>query len=217
MVFPGGSDGKQSACNAGDPGSVPELGKSSGEGNGNPFQYSCLENSMGSQRVRHDWTTNTHIKVLYSLWLIADDSCFKYLSFRDFLGCPVVKALHPSGDMSSIPGLRTKIPHVTWKPKTKQKTDTNKCWQGCGKIESLRHYCGHVCVPVKLLSHIQLCDHMDCQAPLSMEFSKQEYWSGLPCPPPEDLPGSGMEPATLGSPADRFFTTNATWEAPRYC
>ena len=45
-VFPGGSDGKASACNAGDPGSIPGLGKSPGEGNGNPLQYSCLENSM---------------------------------------------------------------------------------------------------------------------------------------------------------------------------
>ena len=44
--FPGGSDGKESACNAGDWGSVPGLGRSSGEGNGNPLQYSCLENSM---------------------------------------------------------------------------------------------------------------------------------------------------------------------------
>ena len=46
MGFPGGSDGKESACNAGDPGSIPGLGRSPGEENGNPFQYSCLENSM---------------------------------------------------------------------------------------------------------------------------------------------------------------------------
>jgi len=39
-----GSDGKASACNAGDPGSIPGLGRSPGEGNGNPLQYSCLEN-----------------------------------------------------------------------------------------------------------------------------------------------------------------------------
>ena len=46
--FPGGSsDGKESACNAGDPGSIDGLGRSPGEGNGNPLQYSCLENSMG--------------------------------------------------------------------------------------------------------------------------------------------------------------------------
>ena len=44
MDFPGGSEGKKYACNAGDP--VPGLGRSSGEGNGSPLQYSCLENSM---------------------------------------------------------------------------------------------------------------------------------------------------------------------------
>ena len=45
--FPGGSEGKASACNARDLGSIPESGRSSGEGNGNPLQYSCLENPMG--------------------------------------------------------------------------------------------------------------------------------------------------------------------------
>ena len=44
--FPGGSDGKASACNAGDMASIPGSGRSSGEGNGNPLQYSCLENPM---------------------------------------------------------------------------------------------------------------------------------------------------------------------------
>jgi len=44
--FPGGSDGKASVDNAGDPGSVPGLGRSPGEGNGNPLQYYCLENPM---------------------------------------------------------------------------------------------------------------------------------------------------------------------------
>ena len=43
--FPGGSDSKESACNSGDPGSIPGSGRSSGEGNDNPLQYSCLENS----------------------------------------------------------------------------------------------------------------------------------------------------------------------------
>ena len=53
------------------------------------------------------------------------------------------------------------------------------------------------------------------QAPLSMGFSRQAYWSGLPCPPPEDLPDWGMEPASLMPPAlaGRFFTTSTTWEA----
>ena len=44
--FPGGSDSKVSACHAGDLGSIPGSGRSPGEGNGNPFQYSCLENPM---------------------------------------------------------------------------------------------------------------------------------------------------------------------------
>ena len=46
MGFPGGSDSKESACNAGDKGSVPGLGRSPEEGNRNPLQYSCLENPM---------------------------------------------------------------------------------------------------------------------------------------------------------------------------
>ena len=46
MGFPGGSDGKASACSAGDPGSIPGSGRSPGEEDGNPHQYSCLENPM---------------------------------------------------------------------------------------------------------------------------------------------------------------------------
>ena len=45
--FPGGSDGKATVCNAGDLGLIPGLGRSPGEGNGSPLQYSCLENPMG--------------------------------------------------------------------------------------------------------------------------------------------------------------------------
>ena len=55
------------------------------------------------------------------------------------------------------------------------------------------------------------------QAPLSMGFSRQEYWSGLPCPPPGDLPDPAIKPSSLMSPAlaDEFFTTRPTWEAPK--
>ena len=64
---PGGSDGKEFACNAGDLGSIPGLGRSPGEGNSYPHQYSCMENPLGqrslavysicSRRVRQDWAT----------------------------------------------------------------------------------------------------------------------------------------------------------------
>ena len=68
--FPGNSEVKASACTVGDPGSIPGLGRSPGEGNGNPLQYSCLENPMdggawwlqstGSQRVAHNSATQQH-------------------------------------------------------------------------------------------------------------------------------------------------------------
>ena len=54
--FLGGSDGKESACNAGDTGSIPELGRSPGEGNGYPLQYSCLENPTD----RGAWWATVH-------------------------------------------------------------------------------------------------------------------------------------------------------------
>ena len=63
----GDSDRKESACNIGGLGSIPGSGRSPGEGNGNPLQYSCLENSMEKEpgrlqssghRVGHDWVTN---------------------------------------------------------------------------------------------------------------------------------------------------------------
>ena len=83
LGFPGGSGGKESASNAGDLGSIPQLGRSLGEDNGYPFQHSCLENlmdrgawqatwlqSMGLQRVGHDGATSvctrTHTQILSS-------------------------------------------------------------------------------------------------------------------------------------------------------
>ena len=55
-VFPDGSNGKESACNAGDPGLIPGSGRFPGEGNGKPLQYSCLENPMD----RGTWQTTVH-------------------------------------------------------------------------------------------------------------------------------------------------------------
>ena len=58
---------------------------------------------------------------------------------------------------------------------------------------------------MKSLSHVQLCNPMGCNlpSPLSMEFSRQKYWNGLPFPSPGDPPNSGIEP---GSPALRADT-----------
>ena len=54
--FPDSSVGKESACNAGDPGLIPESGRSPGEGNGNPLQYSCLENPIDEA----EWWATVH-------------------------------------------------------------------------------------------------------------------------------------------------------------
>ena len=74
-----------------------------------------------------------------------------------------------------------------------------------------------VCV-LSLFSHVRLFATpwiVALQAPLSMDFSRQEYWSGFPCPPPGDLPDTRIKPGSLMSPAlpGRFFATSTTWEA----
>ena len=76
-----------------------------------------------------------------------------------------------------------------------------------------------LCICAKLRQSCPtLCDPVDCapQAPLSVGFSRQEYWSGLPGPSPGDCPNPGIEPASPVSPAltGGFLTTGATWEAP---
>ena len=91
--FPGGSDGKGSACGVGDLGLIPGLGRSPREGNSYPLQYSSLSSpmdrepgrlqSVGSHRVRHDWATFTFIFVLKAF---CDLSLLFKTIFRDFSG-----------------------------------------------------------------------------------------------------------------------------------
>ena len=84
-----GSDSKKkSACSAADPGSIPGLGRSPGEENGYPLQYSCLKNSkdrgwadyspMGLQTIMLDWGTNIFIK-LFQIFVGVTHTCFKLL------------------------------------------------------------------------------------------------------------------------------------------
>ena len=79
------------------------------------------------------------------------------------------------------------------------------------------HYPSHNCCLV--LSHIQLFATLwtiACQPPLSMRFPRQEDWSGLPCPPPADLPNTGIEPESITSPAlaGGFFTAEPPVKPP---
>ena len=73
-------------------------------------------------------------------------------------------------------------------------------------------------VKVKSLNHVQLFATLWTvahQAPLTMGFSRQEYWSGLTFPPPGDLPSAGTEPMSIMYPAlvGGFLTTSTTWGA----
>ena len=84
--FPGGSDSKASARNVGDPGSIPGLGRSPGEGNGNPLQYSCLEYSMD----RGAWWATAHGVTKSRIWLSNftigfELSCFHCHLFLEFV------------------------------------------------------------------------------------------------------------------------------------
>ena len=104
MGFPGGSDGKASACNAVDPGSIPGLGRSPGEGNGNPLQYSCLKNAVD----RRPWQATVY--GVAKSWTRLSDFTFHFHFHIYKLGLPwcgsVVKNLPANtGDVGSIPVL----------------------------------------------------------------------------------------------------------------
>ena len=84
---------------------------------------------------------------------------------------------------------------------------------------AIQDFCRHTSVHAQLLSHVRFFVTpwaVGRQVPLSTGFSRQEYWSGLPFPPPGDLPDPGTVPASPVAPslAGGFFTTSATWKAP---
>ena len=86
-------------------------------------------------------------------------------------------------------------------------------------FEEPKPYTAGACM-LSRFSHIQLFATLwtvTHQAPLFMELSRQEYWNGLPCPPPGYLPNPGIKLVSLTSPelAGGFFTTSATWETQR--
>ena len=90
-----------------------------------------------------------------------------------------------------------------------------------GWIKFPKHPSSHSpskCMCAELLSRVQLFVTpwtVARQAPLSTGFSRQEHWSGLPCPPPGNLPDPGIDSTSLMSPAQagKFFITSTTWEA----
>ena len=172
--FPGGSDGKESACNVGDLGLIPGSGRSPEEGNGSPLQYSCLGNTVN----RGAWWATVHgvakLRIQLSDW-----------NFHFHIE-------HWEGQVSGF-----FFPRMWFQT----------IWY------LLAHHL-HVCV-FSCFSCVWLFVTpwtVALQAPLSMGFSRQAYWSELLCPPPGDLPNPGIEPASPAV-AGEFFTHWASWEA----
>ena len=100
---------------------------------------------------------------------------------------------------------------------------TQLCATLCNPMNCSTYICAYICLCYTCVqshfSHLRLFATLWTvahKAPLSMGFSRQENWNGLPCPPSGDLPEPGIEPTSLTSPAlvGRFCTTCATWEAP---
>ena len=136
-------------------------------------------------------TTNPQALWFYTvvLKLFRSQGIFKYL-----------KSLKTSQSFCLCQLYRSVFPILEIKTKNILKASIHKHTLWCSDAQSC---------PVQLFATLWTVAH---QAPLSMEFSRQEYWSGLPFPPPGDLPNPRIEPMFLMSPAlaGRLFTTNAT-------
>ena len=164
--FPCGSADKESACNAGELGSIPGWGRSPGEGKGYPLQYLGLENSMDCI-VHGVEKSRTRL------------SNFHFTSLQR--GCEVEKESKRKGETKlNMPDIPLPL----------------------GRMSMLCYVLSHIWLFVTPWTTA-------CQAPLSMGFSRQEYWSGLSFPPPGDLPNTGTE---AESPEWSLYHC-ITWEA----
>ena len=161
LGFPGGSDGKEHACNAGDPGSIPGSGRSAGLGNSNPLQYSCVGNPMH----RGAWRAQS-------------------------MGLQNRTYQHTQAQAALLQSLK-----ICWH------LGGNK--QECERVfHLLFQLCVCVCESFSRVWFYVTPWTVACQASLSMGFSRQDYWSGLPFPSPGDLPNPGIEPRSCALQAD---------------
>ena len=178
--FPGGSKVKVSACNEGDLGSNPGSGRSPGEGNGNPLQYSCLENPIDGRAwwaaVHGVAKSRTRLERLHFHFQINE---LPFLGFitknfdtsaaaKSLQSCPTLwDPTDGSPPGSPIPGI-LQARTLEWVA-----ISFSNAWKWKVKVKSLSR--------VWLLATSWTAAY---QAPPSMGFSRQEYWSGVPLPSP---------------------------------
>ena len=145
------------------------------------------------------------------------------INFRDLLPiqisvfCSTVVSFSPAAAAKSLQSCPTLRPH------RRQPTRLPHPWDSPGKNTGVSCHFLLQCRKVKSESEVAQSVRLlttlwtvASQPLLSMGFSRQEYWSGLPCHPPGNLPHPGIKPASLKSPAlaGRFYTTSTTWEDP---
>ena len=176
-------------CNTGDPCLIPGSGISLGEGNGNLLQYSCLGNPMD----RGAWWATVH-------GVAKNQTQLKWLSTysRTWRKDSKVCLRLGTWKWSTFLILRD-YSHVIfsfWISFTKM------CSKQLSILYNFSKF-GILFVCALSLSHVQLFATLwtvVCQTPLSMWFSSQEYWSGVPFPPPGDLPKPGIQKSLLSPP-----------------
>ena len=192
--FPGGSEGEELACNAGDQDWIPGSGRSLAEGNGNPLQYSHLENSMD----RGAWWATVYGVAKSQTWLSNTDThspgwwLEAWLELLKTLptSCLMLRFLLLVVCLSGNWGGKFTGNLLSLRPATLQSMSYMEMHLG----ECVVSYLMCACV-LNLFSHVQLFASpwtVALQPPLSMEFSREEYWSGLSCPPLGDLPNQGL-------------------------
>ena len=118
-----------------------------------------------------------------------------HISYANWYICIKLKSC-----CTRVLGIRCSLPLysiLNWKKKSFEQYTVWFCVPPFWKISTPKCYNDFICAHAKLLQFCPtLCKNCSPQAPLSMGFSRQEYWSGLPCPPPGDLPKAGIEPAS---------------------
>ena len=120
--FPGGSEVKASACNAGDLSSIPGSGRSPGEGNGNPLLYSCLENPMGGGA----WWATVH-RVAKS-WTLLNDFTFTIAFINYWLDCKFLKYFQYLAISIKIEGTHTQLIAISLRYPNKEALTFPEVW-----------------------------------------------------------------------------------------
>ena len=174
-----------------------------GEGNGTPLQYSCLENPRDGgawwaavSGVTQSRTLLKRLSSSSSLLSIPQTFCFSVNKSCVFLTCSPSFPLRFKMKLGgSLPGLS-----VSCKDRLLTSLSVHQRYQELKKRVAWWEWNPRVCV----FSHVRLFVTLwtvACQAPLSMGLSRQEYWSGLPFPPPGGLPSPGTKQASPMSTA----------------